>query len=70
MNLVFGSEVAQLGFWEYMFGILLTVFITDSLKLTIRLASCAFGLRELNTLETTGNARFLGVYLAVYLCAF
>jgi hypothetical protein len=25
MNLVFGGEVALLGFWEYMFGILLTV---------------------------------------------
>jgi hypothetical protein len=25
MNLVFGSEVALIGFWEYMFGILLTV---------------------------------------------
>jgi hypothetical protein len=25
MNLVFGSEVALLGFWEYMFGILVTV---------------------------------------------
>jgi hypothetical protein len=25
MNLVFGSEVTLLGFWEYMFGILLTV---------------------------------------------
>jgi hypothetical protein len=25
MNLVFGSKVALLGFWEYMFGILLTV---------------------------------------------
>jgi hypothetical protein len=27
MNLVFGSEVALLGFWEYMFGILVTVHI-------------------------------------------
>jgi hypothetical protein len=25
MNLVFGSEVALLGFWKYIFGILLTV---------------------------------------------
>jgi hypothetical protein len=25
MNLVFGSVVALLGFWEYMFGILVTV---------------------------------------------
>jgi hypothetical protein len=25
MNLEFGSEVALLGFWEYMFGILVTV---------------------------------------------
>jgi hypothetical protein len=25
MNLVFGSEVALLGFWEYMFGVLVTV---------------------------------------------
>ncbi len=25
LNLVFGSEVALLGFWEYMFGILVTV---------------------------------------------
>jgi hypothetical protein len=25
MNLVFGSEVTLLGFWEYMFGILVTV---------------------------------------------
>ncbi len=25
MNLVFGSEVAPLGFWEYMFGNLVTV---------------------------------------------
>ncbi len=25
MNLVFGSKVTLLGFWEYMFGILLTV---------------------------------------------
>ncbi len=28
MNLVFGSEVALLGFWEYMFGILVTVHIS------------------------------------------
>jgi hypothetical protein len=28
MNLLFGSEVAQLGFWEYMFGILVTVHIS------------------------------------------
>jgi hypothetical protein len=26
MNLVFGSEVALFGFWEYMFGILVTVY--------------------------------------------
>jgi hypothetical protein len=29
MNWVFGSEVALLGFWEYMFGILLTVHLVD-----------------------------------------
>jgi hypothetical protein len=27
MNLVFGREVALLGFWEYMFGILLSFFL-------------------------------------------
>ncbi len=27
MNLVFGSEVALLGFWEYMFRILVTVHL-------------------------------------------
>jgi len=30
MNLVFGSEVALLGFWEYMFGILITVLYSQN----------------------------------------
>jgi hypothetical protein len=30
MNLVFGSEVALLGFWEYMFGVLITVCVPEN----------------------------------------
>ncbi len=32
MNLVFGSEVALLGFWEYMFGIFVTVQVHGNPK--------------------------------------
>jgi hypothetical protein len=32
MNLAFGSEVALLGFWEYMFGILVTVWFNPVWK--------------------------------------
>jgi hypothetical protein len=36
MNLVFGSEVALLGFWEYMFRILFRVYITYHIIFILR----------------------------------
>ncbi len=35
MNLVFGSEVALLGFWEYMFQIIFRVHTNLSLRLHV-----------------------------------